>query len=198
MVDRILLILKVKNLTASKFADEIGVQRSSISHILSGRNLPSLDLIQKILKTFPEVSSEWLLNGVGPMSKTPNIDLFNAERKEIASENINQPDLFNISDDSNIIQSLDKQELADEKDISQPALELNKAPEEIINTEILTSEQVKSQLKIEDKEDKFVTEEIAKPEIQATIKAENSVSDKKIEKIVIFYNNKTFREYFPE
>ncbi|GAB4163139.1 MAG: helix-turn-helix transcriptional regulator [Winogradskyella sp.] len=51
--------------TASGFAEKIGVQRSSISHILSGRNKPSLDFVMKILHTYPEVELYWLLNGKG-------------------------------------------------------------------------------------------------------------------------------------
>jgi transcriptional regulator with XRE-family HTH domain len=198
MVDRILLILKVKNLTASKFADEIGVQRSSISHILSGRNLPSLNLIQKILKTFPEVSSEWLLNGVGPMSKTPNMDLFTSESKEIVPDKNLTPDLFNIQDSSFVDQNIDNQILDGTIDHDEPALDLDKAPGKIINTEIFTSGQGKSQEKLDHQEDKLVIEENTKPEKLVTENKENAFSDKKIEKIVIFYNNKTFREYFPE
>lgn len=67
MLNRIALILKQKNLTSAKFADEIGVQRSSISHVLSGRNKPGLEFIQKILKTYPEISSDWILFGKGNM-----------------------------------------------------------------------------------------------------------------------------------
>ncbi len=52
-------------LTASAFADKIQVQRSSISHLLSGRNKPSLDFVLKVVKTFPEVNLYWLLNGKG-------------------------------------------------------------------------------------------------------------------------------------
>lgn len=57
--------------TASSFAEKIGVQRSSISHILSGRNKPSLEFVLKILSAFPEVELYWLLNGKGefPSSK---------------------------------------------------------------------------------------------------------------------------------
>ena len=75
MNNRIQLILKTKDISASKFADEIGVQRSSISHILSGRNNPSLDFIQKILKRFPDINSDWILTGKGSMYLEP--DLFN-------------------------------------------------------------------------------------------------------------------------
>jgi transcriptional regulator with XRE-family HTH domain len=55
--------------TASSFAEKIGVQRSSISHILSGRNKPSLDFVLKVLSTYPEVELYWLLNGKGDFPK---------------------------------------------------------------------------------------------------------------------------------
>jgi len=58
--------------SASSFAEKIGVQRSSISHILSGRNKPSLDFVLKVLYAFPDVELYWLLNGKGhaPIVKT--------------------------------------------------------------------------------------------------------------------------------
>lgn len=67
MLDRIRLLLETQNLTASQFAARIDVQRSSVSHIMSGRNKASLDFVQKILKSFPEISPDWLINGEGPM-----------------------------------------------------------------------------------------------------------------------------------
>jgi len=67
--DRIILIIEAEQLTSSKFADVVGIQRSSISHILSGRNNPSLEIIQKILTTFGTLNSEWLLFGRGQMYK---------------------------------------------------------------------------------------------------------------------------------
>ena len=65
MINRISKIIKEKNLSSAKFADEIGVQRSSISHVLSGRNKPSLEFIQKILKAYPDIDINWLLSGKG-------------------------------------------------------------------------------------------------------------------------------------
>ena len=59
--DKIKQILIDKNLSPSYFADEIGVQRSSISHILSGRNRPSFDIIQKIIRRFPELGYDWIM-----------------------------------------------------------------------------------------------------------------------------------------
>lgn len=58
--------------SASSFAEKIGVQRSSISHILSGRNKPSLEFILKILSSFPEVELYWLLNGKGEFPSNQN------------------------------------------------------------------------------------------------------------------------------
>ena len=63
--NRLKKILEYHQLTASLFADKIGVQRSSISHILSGRNKPSLDFILKVTNTFSDVDIYWLLNGKG-------------------------------------------------------------------------------------------------------------------------------------
>lgn len=62
--DRISYLIKINQLTASSFAQKIGAQPSSISHIISGRNKPSLDLIQKILNEFPKVNADWLISGV--------------------------------------------------------------------------------------------------------------------------------------
>jgi len=58
--EKIKLILSGMNISPSIFADEIGIQRSSISHILAGRNKPSLDIVQKIVKRFPELGVDWV------------------------------------------------------------------------------------------------------------------------------------------
>ena len=71
-VKRLESLLEYYNLNASSFADKIGVQRSSLSHLLSGRNKPSLDFILKILEVFPEVDLYWILNGKGTFPKTTN------------------------------------------------------------------------------------------------------------------------------
>jgi len=61
LTEKIELLIKRKQLSSSQFADILGIPRSSISHILSGRNKPSLDVVQKILSAFPEISAEELL-----------------------------------------------------------------------------------------------------------------------------------------
>ncbi len=62
------------DLSAAAFADSIEVGRSSISHILSGRNKPGLDFVLKIVSTYPEVDLYWLLNGKGSFPKTDHIE----------------------------------------------------------------------------------------------------------------------------
>ena len=68
-IKRLEIILDYYSLNASSFADKIGVQRSSLSHLLSGRNKPSLDFILKILDVFPDIDLYWILNGKGNFPK---------------------------------------------------------------------------------------------------------------------------------
>ena len=79
IIDRIKRIISDSGLSNSSFADKIGVPRSSISHILSGRNNPSLDLIIKILRNFDDINADFLLKGdvLPPMDKDPKKDLDN-------------------------------------------------------------------------------------------------------------------------
>lgn len=67
-------VIKFYDETAASFAEKIGVQRSSISHILSGRNKPSLDFVLKVLSTYPEVELYWLLNGKGHFPKQKEVE----------------------------------------------------------------------------------------------------------------------------
>lgn len=83
-VKRLEIILDYYSLNASSFADKIGVQRSSMSHLLSGRNKPSLDFVMKIMEVFPEVDLYWILNGKGSFPKTEDESL--NVRQEIVSE----------------------------------------------------------------------------------------------------------------
>jgi len=63
MIERFRLILEQLKLSPSEFADRIGVQRSNISHVLSGRSKPGIDFLEKMLLVFPEVDIAWLITG---------------------------------------------------------------------------------------------------------------------------------------
>ncbi|KAF2336742.1 helix-turn-helix domain-containing protein [Flavobacterium ginsenosidimutans] len=74
-VKRLETILDYYGLNASAFADKIGVQRSSMSHLLSGRNKPSLDFVMKILEVFPDVDLYWILIGRGNFPKNSDDEI---------------------------------------------------------------------------------------------------------------------------
>ena len=88
MQDQIQEILAKERISSSQFADRIGVQRSSISHVLSGRNKPGFDFIQKILVAFPEINGDWLITGSGEMYKGKSLsgDLFETKKETQSPE----------------------------------------------------------------------------------------------------------------
>lgn len=87
MKDRILAFLQNENKSYAQFAEEIGVQPSGISHILSGRNNPSLDFVIKMLQKYSSLSAEWLLFGRGPMYRlVSQPTLFDIEMPASGSE----------------------------------------------------------------------------------------------------------------
>ena len=98
MLNRIKEVLLREGFASGSFADEIGVQRSSLSHILNGRNKPSLDFILKTLQRFPNINSKWLLMGIGEM--------YSKEKTELKEDSTSSamPDLFNtaINESSNL------------------------------------------------------------------------------------------------
>ena len=129
MKNRIKEFMTLKKINAAELADKIGVQRSNISHILSGRNLPSIPFVEKLMSSYPELNLEWLLTGNGSIWKS-------AENKKGHTEN-------------------------------EPKIEFkeeNRQPEKSVKKEIV-----------------FTTDPL-----------------KKIEKVLFFFSDKSFREYFPE
>ena len=72
--ERLKKVMDFYQLTASGFADRIQVQRSSISHLLSGRNKPSLEFVMKVINEFKEVELYWLLNGKGSFPSVKHTD----------------------------------------------------------------------------------------------------------------------------
>jgi transcriptional regulator with XRE-family HTH domain len=89
MEERLELILQHYKLSASRLADLLDVQRSGISHILSGRNKPSFDFLVRLLSHFPELDANWLLNGKGSMLRAESdaipaeSSLFDDSREEV-------------------------------------------------------------------------------------------------------------------
>ena len=65
MEERLKLFLAMEGLSPSQFADKLGVQRSGVSHLLSGRNKPSFEFISKMLAAYPKINPDWLIMGTG-------------------------------------------------------------------------------------------------------------------------------------
>lgn len=137
-------ILVEKQLSPSYFADEIGVQRSSISHILSGRNKPSFEIIQKIVKRFPDLGYEWLMDDTNTIQMPKNNSL---------------PNQHSFSAQS----GTDMDELGDYK----KGMLSDKSAKAIING----------------KSSGFIVN--------------SAVGGKTVERILIFYSDKSFAEYSP-
>lgn len=70
---RIQEIIEYYQLSPSDFADQVGIQRSGVSHLTSGRNKPSVDFIEKLINSFPEININWFVTGVGKMIKEKEI-----------------------------------------------------------------------------------------------------------------------------
>ena len=69
MEERLEILLKTLNISPSQFADEIGIKRSGIYHIVKGRNKPGMEFFTKVLERYPDLNAEWLLMGKGRMMK---------------------------------------------------------------------------------------------------------------------------------
>ena len=100
--ERLQLILKMHSITPSSFADKLGVQRSNVSHVLSGRNKPSLDFLEKIVTHFPRVNVHWLITGVmqdngNNIRKAENAeDEFKSIRESQTTANSNRKNVVRI------------------------------------------------------------------------------------------------------
>ena len=113
--NRLQKILDFYNISATELSNQINFNRSTISHLLSGRNKPSLDFVMKVLQKFPEVELYWLLNGKGSfpaIKSTPNSILTLSKNKlptekedhltkevdfsEVISNSINDTDIDRI------------------------------------------------------------------------------------------------------
>ncbi|MEZ7885016.1 MAG: helix-turn-helix transcriptional regulator [Bacteroidales bacterium] len=88
MKDRLLQLMQLEQLSPAKFADILGIQRSGLSHILSGRNKPGYEFISKLLLKFPTVSAEWLITGKGKMYKQELVQEQHIDRKKENSRDL--------------------------------------------------------------------------------------------------------------
>ena len=180
MIQRLLELMKIKNLTSSQLADAIGVQRSGISHFFSGRNKPSLEFILKILAFFPDVNPDWLLFGKEPVFRKdyPGLQL---EQNSITPENAGIP----LSEELPVPQSSFMEDLFGESAKTGP----DNVKEEVKAPEKRSERPKRSPLMDKDmKNDESSVSGALCPE---------ALDQQTPERIVIFYKNRIFREYLP-
>lgn len=101
--DRIKLIMKSGNLSASDFAEKIDVKRSNLSHILSGRNKPSLDFLAKVIESYPKVNASWLITGEA-REESP----IESSEKEVRTIDREVPSVQSSPDPSKVERNTDK------------------------------------------------------------------------------------------
>ena len=174
MINRINLILRAKNITAKQFAEEIGIQPSGMSHILSGRNNPSLEFVSKVIRRYPEIDANWLLLGKGQMygqleNRNDELGMRNNEELGMRNEeSLSEPTLFSAS-------------------FPAPA-PLPKPEEEIEKQENREAENLQDFMSAEREQEK--EQEKKEPAPIMTDK-------RRLVKILFFYDDRTFEEYRP-
>ncbi|MBS1571723.1 MAG: helix-turn-helix transcriptional regulator [Bacteroidetes bacterium] len=166
--DRISKIIEYSKFSLSEFADEIDVQRSSISHITAGRNKPSLDFLIKVKDRFPDIEWDWLIKNEGAMLKSEN-----SEPEHEKQNTTSLPDLFSLIDDD-IFGNTESEDTI----VPQSPSKL-KIPEPISNI-------------IDTADSQRLANEENLQKIQLADKQENT-----IKRIVIFYNNGKFESFEP-
>ena len=211
MIDRINLLLKAKNITARQFAEEIGIQPSGISHILSGRNNPSLDFVLKVMKRWPEINISWLMFGKGEMYVSPvemqhtsvqqqAINQETAESQPVEYDLFSQPALAaeeQVPQNDNNSVLKEKMQQSGKQEVSSS--DMNK-PLPYIPTDnpaekqsVVTPKVVKNNEP--PKTDEISTKDPDKVDVPVQV---NVMTKKRIEKIVVLYDDHSFAEYFPE
>ena len=211
MIDRINLLLKAKNITARQFAEEIGIQPSGISHILSGRNNPSLDFVLKVMKRWPEINISWLMFGKGEMYVSPvemqhtsvqqqAIDQETTESQPVEYDLFSQPSLTaeeqaSQNDNNSVLK--DKMQQSGKQNV--PSNDIN-MPLSHIPTDNPTEEQSVVTKKVVKNNEPPLTDEISSKspsKVDVPVQV-NVMTKKQIQKIVVLYDDHSFAEYFPE
>lgn len=174
--ERIEKIMQMEGLNSGQFAQEIGIQTSTLSHILNGRNKPSLDVMKKILNRYPKIESDWLILGQGAML-----------RKELQSQS---PTLFDYNDEN-----------FSKSDSYEPNERLEKEQEShFIRKKDLPGDTVSSASLEKERPE---MPDYSAGETDGLFKKDKSVmpttkQEKKVTKIILYYSDKTFQEFDSE
>ena len=125
--ERLETLMRHEGLSLSQFANEINIQGSTLSHIMNGRNNPSLDVVKRILDRFPSINPDWLIFGREPM------------RRQI-SKSQEIPSLFDMEEISTPEQTQQQQVPTEIKETSQQPINVQNNCKEITTVVIFYSD----------------------------------------------------------
>jgi predicted transcriptional regulator len=178
--------MKAEGLTNSKFASILGIQRSNITHIIDGRNKPSLSFIEKLITKFPRVNIEWLMTGTGEMYK---------QNKTSKHKDDDSPTLFSEIPITQGTTNQKENQTASQV-IKQDSPEVSKVinihPNHELKTQIETVALTKKTPTIQG------NQQNAKQHISSEPESIEIIKDREIECVLIFHSDKTFKYYKPE
>jgi len=201
MVDRIRQIMQLKQMSIAAFADYINVNRSSMTHIFNGRNQPSLDVAKKILTAFPDISTEWLIMGVGNMtqavapvleSQSNSLVDHNRQTELFANAYKDLPAQNHPIADSSVISTSGMEQEQGEKDTQV----IDTATESVHNEELQVFKPAPTPSPSTPKNRKSPESHNSGKDAKHD-RISYSQGDKKLVKIVFFYGDRSFEEYFP-
>lgn len=190
MIDRINLIMRAKNITASQFADEINIQRSGMSHIMSGRNKPSLDFVMRVLNRYPEIDTNWLLFGKGEMYKSANT------QEHVQNSGTETAPNFQTTENQ-----VERVENGGQMDIFSS--EMTEITPQNTTSEIVENEVVENPPILNEVENQVITNEPKLDENSVEVQISDGDKEKPIQKkdtrkavrYLVFYSDHTFEEF---
>ncbi len=183
MIDRIKQLMDDEHLSPTQLSEKIDVNRSTLTHLFSGRNQPSLDLARKILNAFPDINTEWLIMGVGPMRKGTLI----GENKPMNVLKNPSPELDLFSSLSDV----DTSDSFDESIENESSSTIN--PKTKPSQNLSVEHKKKTQQKNSDVSSSLESNNLSITSAEA--EKIDSQRVKKIERIVFFYTDKSFEVY---
>lgn len=201
MVERIKQLIDTLQVSHTQFAETIGINRSNLTHLFSGRNQPSLDLMKKILVAYPQVKTEWLIMGVGEMFTQDSRGSISETTQTVASSVVKSPtprepitlDLFATQEESSVPVSEFSQTPESFSEPENSASEIQvveQQPEIMEHIPSVTTRKNGAKRSVDNGgESNIRTRREYSPRIS------HSQSDKKLEKVILFFSDGTFEVY---
>lgn len=199
MNNRLQQFLELENLTPARLADIIGVQRSGMSHILSGRNKPGFDFIHKLLIKFPDISADWFITGKGKPYKEMN--RHNSTHSQDAIRHNTSPSVEIDKSDSAPSFDLPIQDVFEKSENNTGLFDSIEYDSQNTDSKIFRENSANTQnttysIDNEQVNSTLSTKQLNENQINAH-KQEEGFKKRSVKRVIIFYNDGSFEELFP-